>query len=126
MADSQVWQSIWHIPDEELWRTHQRAKCRMLSGLGLPDLQDTLTLGFARRFATYKRALLVFRDLGRLERIVNRLEQPVCFIFADKAHPADQAGQDLIRRIVEVSRMDSFFSNGFELELSRWGRLGWR
>lgn len=69
---------------------------------------DVLTIGFARRFATYKRAHLLFRDLGRLEQIVNNPQQPVQFLFAGKAHPADKAGQDLIKHIVEISKMPQF------------------
>jgi len=65
---------------------------------------DVLTIGFARRFATYKRATLLFSDLDRLDAIVNDPKMPVQFIFAGKAHPADKAGQDLIRRIVEISK----------------------
>lgn len=69
---------------------------------------DVLTIGFARRFATYKRAHLLFRDLARLEQIVNNPQQPVQFLFAGKAHPADKAGQDLIKHIVEISKMPQF------------------
>ena len=69
---------------------------------------DVLTIGFARRFATYKRAHLVFRDLERLDKIVNNPDQPVQFLFAGKAHPADRAGQDLIKHIVEISKMPQF------------------
>lgn len=70
--------------------------------------EDVLTIGFARRFATYKRATLLFRDLDRLDKIVNDPVHPVQFIFAGKAHPADGAGQDLIRQIVEISKQDRF------------------
>ena len=69
---------------------------------------DILTIGFARRFATYKRAHLLFRDLERLDKIVNNPNQPVQFLFAGKAHPADKAGQDLIKHIVEISKMPQF------------------
>ncbi len=69
---------------------------------------DVLTIGFARRFATYKRAHLLFRDLDRLDEIVNDPERPVQFIFAGKAHPADKAGQDLIKMIVDISKMEKF------------------
>lgn len=69
---------------------------------------DVLTIGFARRFATYKRAHLLFRNLDRLNDIVNNPERPVQFLFAGKAHPADKAGQDLIRRIVDISKMPQF------------------
>ena len=69
---------------------------------------DVLTIGFARRFATYKRAHLLFRNLDRLNEIVNNPEHPVQFLFAGKAHPADKPGQDLIKHIVEVSKMPQF------------------
>ncbi|MCF0177985.1 MAG: alpha-glucan family phosphorylase [Bacteroidales bacterium] len=69
---------------------------------------DVLTIGFARRFATYKRATLLFRNLERLDKIVNNPERPVQFLFAGKAHPADRAGQDLIKRIIEISKMPQF------------------
>jgi glucan phosphorylase len=71
--------------------------------------EKALTIGFARRFATYKRAHLLFTNIERLAKLVNNTERPVQFIFAGKAHPADKAGQDLIKRIVEVSQMPQFF-----------------
>lgn len=85
---------------------------------------DILTIGFARRFATYKRAHLLFRDLSRLEKIVNDPHEPVQFIFAGKAHPADKAGQDLIRHIVEVSLMPQFigkiiFLPGYDMTIAK-------
>ncbi|MEM9672151.1 MAG: alpha-glucan family phosphorylase [Bacteroidota bacterium] len=78
--------------------------------------EDTLMFGFARRFATYKRAQLLFRDIDRLARIVNNPDYPVQFIFAGKAHPADQGGQELIRRIVEVSGKPEFLGKVVFLE----------
>lgn len=85
---------------------------------------DVLTIGFARRFATYKRAHLLFRNLDRLNEIVNNEEHPVQFIFAGKAHPADKAGQDLIKRIVEVSKMPQFlgkivFLPNYDMDLAK-------
>ncbi len=85
---------------------------------------DVLTIGFARRFATYKRAHLLFRDLDQLNEIVNNPERPVQFIYAGKAHPADKAGQDLIKRIVEVSKMPQFigkivFVPNYDIELAK-------
>lgn len=85
---------------------------------------DILTIGFARRFATYKRAHLLFRNLERLDEIVNNPNHPVQFIFAGKAHPADKAGQDLIKRIVEVSKYPQFigkilFLPNYDMELAK-------
>ncbi|MFQ5642961.1 MAG: alpha-glucan family phosphorylase, partial [Thiogranum sp.] len=79
----------------------------MIHYLSLPH-RDILVIGFARRFATYKRATLLFRDLGRLQRLVNDSERPVVFIFAGKAHPDDEPGQQLIREIVKVSNRPEF------------------
>ena len=108
VADPLVWDGIADIPDEQVWAAHQAAKRRMIGRLSFADLENTLTVGFARRFATYKRANLLFRDLDRLDRIVNHPERPVCFVFSGKAHPADRPGQNLIRRIAEVSQMERF------------------
>ncbi len=93
------------------------------------EIQDTLrddilTIGFARRFATYKRAHLLFSILDRLNEIVNNPDRPVQFIFAGKAHPADQAGQDLIKRIVEISKYPQFlgkilFLPNYDMDLAR-------
>lgn len=85
---------------------------------------DVLTIGFARRFATYKRAHLLFNDLERLDKVVNNPSMPVQFLFAGKAHPADKAGQDLIKRIVEVSVMPQFigkilFVPGYDMTLAK-------
>ena len=85
---------------------------------------DVLTIGFARRFATYKRATLLFSDLDRLDAIVNNPERPVQFIFAGKAHPADGGGQELIKRIIEISKQDRFlgkiiFVPGYDITLAK-------
>ena len=85
---------------------------------------DILTIGFARRFATYKRATLLLNNLDRLNKIVNNPQRPVRFIFAGKAHPNDRPGQELIRRIVEVSLMTPFvgkiiFLQNYDMELAR-------
>jgi starch phosphorylase len=116
VADPLTWVKLEGIPDEKIWSAHQAAKQRMTDRLGLPKLQDVLTIGFARRFATYKRAYLLFQDLDRLERIVNHPDHPVAFVFAGKAHPADHPGQELIRRIVDVSRMEAFQGRVFLVE----------
>jgi len=124
-AHSDVWGRAQSIPPEELWRTHELRRERLVSWArrrvrdqrirrGAPQFEidaageildpDALTIGFARRFATYKRATLVFRDLGRLKRILTDASRPVQIIFAGKAHPRDDAGKELIRRVTELSR----------------------
>jgi phosphorylase/glycogen(starch) synthase len=123
------WDKIYEVADAELFdlRNNQRKKLmdylrsrleeemrqrsespqRMVKILGnLRD--DVLTIGFARRFATYKRAALLFNDLERLDKLVNNPDRPMQFIYAGKAHPADGAGQDLIKHIVEISKMPQF------------------
>ena len=87
--------------------------------------EKALTIGFARRFATYKRALLLFRDLDRLSRILNNPEKPVQFIYAGKAHPNDGGGKDLIKRIFEISQMPQFsgkviFLENYDIELAKY------
>ena len=133
----EVWENINNIPDEELWEIHQQRKIKLLnlvkenttnrlrrSGYSYEEINDitsklnpnALTIGFARRFATYKRATLIFRDLERITQILNNAERPVQLIFAGKAHPADKEGQDLIKRIHEISMMPQFKGKIFLLE----------
>lgn len=112
----QVWHRVDDIPNCELWQAHQEAKLRALKELGLPVPPDILVIGFARRFATYKRATLILDGLTRFEHIVNNEDRPVCLVFAGKAHPNDQAGQDLIHRIVTLSRTERFRQRLFFLE----------
>ncbi len=108
IAEQKIWEKVKAIPHEEIWAAHQQAKRQMIQHLGLPELTDVLTIGFARRFATYKRALLLFHDVERLERILNQVDRPVAILFAGKAHPADQPGQQLIRQIWEMSQQERF------------------
>lgn len=141
----ELWNKAYEIPDKELWDTRLYLKNKLLrlvrnrmadptqfsydSPRQLIIMQENikkevLTIGFARRFATYKRAHLLFTNLERLSSIVNNPECPVQFIFAGKAHPADRAGQDLIKRIVEVSKMPQFigkiiFLQNYDMELAR-------
>ena len=124
-ADPALWARVDEIPDEELWRTHERRRERLvafarryqvekLQKRGASDMEvdrareilspDALTIGFARRFATYKRGNLLLRDVERLKAILNNPQRPVQFVFAGKAHPRDDAGKDLIRQIVHFSR----------------------
>ncbi len=108
LLDFPFWAEVESVPDAVLWQAHLQAKERMLSALGLQVPKESLIIGFARRFASYKRASLIFHDLNRLSQIVNNGARPVYIVFSGKAHPADTAGQELIRRIIEISRSASF------------------
>jgi phosphorylase/glycogen(starch) synthase len=140
-----LWDKIYEVPDKDIWkiRNNQRRKLvdfikerlqeasvkRYQNPKHVVEISDklnkyTLTIGFARRFATYKRAHLLFKDLERLSRIVNNPGMPVQFIFAGKAHPADKAGQDLIKMIAEISHKPEFigkvlFMPNYDMELAR-------
>lgn len=135
--DLSTWASIYGVPDEVIWDLRMQLKKKFinfvkrdftanwLKNQGDPTRiisivdkinPNALLIGFARRFATYKRAYLLFNDLDRLEKIVNNEQFPVQFIYAGKAHPADGAGQDLIRRIIEVSKMPQFLGKIIFLE----------
>jgi starch phosphorylase len=121
------WGEVQGIPDEELWRTHERQRESLIvtaraqyresaarrgiaadTAFGDPLRADILTIGFARRFAAYKRATLLFRDPDRLARIVNNPDRPIQFIFAGKAHPRDEPAKQLIREVVAQSRRPEF------------------
>lgn len=125
VSDTNVWQEIMNVPDGELWSTHARRRERLVAFArrrlreqmirrGVPQSEiesasevlnpDALTIGFARRFATYKRATLIFEDIERLKRLVNNPERPVQFIFAGKAHPHDEEGKAFIKKIVTLAR----------------------
>jgi starch phosphorylase len=129
VADQEVWQQAEHIAAEELWRTHERRRERLVAfgrrhlraqlkkrGASETELRvadevldpEALTIGFARRFATYKRATLILRDPERLARILNHPGRPVQIIFAGKAHPQDNPGKDLIRQIVDLASEEPF------------------
>ena len=137
IQEDKTWTKINDIPDEELWKIHQERKIRLLdlvkesttnrlkrSGYSYEEINEivsklnpnALTIGFARRFATYKRATLIFKDLERITQILNDSNKPVQLIFAGKAHPADKEGQDLIKRIHEISMMPQFKGKIFVLE----------
>ena len=127
--DKKCFEGIYQVPDDIIWKTRNTLRTKLIeeikNRLNDPIMSvhytprqivtiketlrdDVLTIGFARRFATYKRAHLLFRDLDRLSEIVNNPTHPVQFIFAGKAHPADGAGQDLIKMIVEISKRPEF------------------
>jgi glycogen phosphorylase len=136
-SNSKIWQGVYEIPDQVIWDTRMAMKNRLvnfikvqfsdnwLKSQGDPSRivnvleainPNALIIGFGRRFATYKRAHLLFTDLERLERIVNNPQHPVQFLFTGKAHPADGGGQGLIKRIVEISRMPQFLGKIIFLE----------
>ena len=143
--DKECFKGIFEVEDGTIWYVRNKLRSRLIktikNSLSNPAStahytpqqvvhikeslrDDVLTIGFARRFATYKRAHLLFTDLERLDKIVNNPEKPVQFIFAGKAHPADKAGQDLIRRIVEISVMPQFtgrilFVPGYDMTLAK-------
>ena len=148
LTDQECWRKVHDIPDAQFWGVHQSLKAEMLDFvrhrmhvqntrrdgseahlervLRLADPADprVLTIGFARRIATYKRATLLFEDLERLRQIVSDPQRPVLFVLAGKAHPADQPAQELIRRISEVARMPEFessfvFLENYDLRIAR-------
>ena len=144
-SNESIWHSIYNVPDAEIWETRMALKKKLvdyirekfaatwLKNQGDPSrvvtLLESITpnalyIGFCRRFATYKRAHLLFTDLERLSKIVNNQERPVKFIFSGKAHPADGAGQGLIKRIFEISQRPEFlgkiiFLEDYDMELAR-------
>ena len=144
-SNEEIWHAIYNVPDEEIWATRMALKKKLteyirekfsekwLKNQGDPSrvvslLQkitpNALMIGFCRRFATYKRAHLLFTDIDRLARIVNDPEHPVQFLFSGKAHPADGAGQGLIKRIYEISQRPEFlgkiiFLEDYDMRLAR-------
>lgn len=137
LCDPHVWAGINKVEDAELWETHRLLKVRLVAFVrdwlarqrtrrgALPDLvaksfglmdPEILTIGFARRFATYKRADLLFGDLERLDALVNNPDRPVQFVFAGKAHPNDEGGKALIQRIVTLATQERFASKIVFLE----------
>lgn len=145
ITDHNVWRRVAKIPDTELWRTRQVTRERLVDfarsrlkdqlqkvGSTAKEIAtasevldpEVLTIGFARRFATYKRGTLLLRDLERLARILNNPEMPVQIIFAGKAHPHDNEGKELIRQIVQVSHLEQFrhrivFIEDYDMEVAR-------
>ena len=132
-----TWEKIDSIPNEKLWEAHLNRKEKLMNeikknitqryvknGIGYDQIAEVvnglnpkaLTIGFARRFATYKRATLIFKDIVRLTQILNDEKRPVQLVFAGKAHPADKEGQDLIKYINEISLMPQFKGKIFILE----------
>lgn len=144
-SNEKIWHAIYDVADEEIWETRMALKNKLIKYIRDKFTQqwlrnqgdpakvvsilekinpNALMIGFCRRFATYKRAHLLFTDLDRLEKIVNNPERPVLFFFSGKAHPADGAGQGLIKKIFEISRMPQFlgkiiFLEDYDMELAR-------
>jgi starch phosphorylase len=145
-TDFAIWKRVEHIPDAELWRTHERRRERLvgfargrlkaqLKRRGSPPSEvaaaeevldpEALTIGFARRFATYKRGDLIFRNAERIAALLNDKERPVQFIFAGKAHPKDNGGKELIQRVVQQSRKPEFrrrvvFIEDYDMNVARY------
>ena len=144
-SNQSIWEAIYKVSDEEIWETRMKLKTKLidyireqfrdtwLKNQGDPSrvvsLMDkinpnALLIGFGRRFATYKRAHLLFTDLDRLSKIVNNPNYPVQFIYTGKAHPADGAGQGLIKKIYEISQRPEFlgkiiFLENYDMQLAR-------
>lgn len=144
-SNSKIWEKIYNVPDEVIWNTRVLLKNKLIDYIrarfrenwlrnqGDPSLvvslldkinPNALLIGFARRFATYKRAHLLFSDLDRLSKIVNNPDYPVQFLFAGKAHPADGAGQGLIKKIYDISQRPEFmgkilFLDNYDMQLAR-------
>jgi starch phosphorylase len=145
LSNEEIWKAIYDVPDSEIWNTRMALKRKLISYIrqqfrdswlknqGDPSRivsildkinPNALLIGFGRRFATYKRAHLLFTDLDRLSKIVNDPQHPVQFIYTGKAHPADGAGQGLIKKIVDISRRPEFlgkiiFLENYDMQLAR-------
>jgi len=149
LTDAAFWSTLESAPDDRYWATAQSVKAQMLASVrerlqreferkGLsasqgrnvtrlldPSRPDVLTVGFARRFATYKRAALLLKDRARLSRLVNDPHRPVVFLFAGKAHPADEPGQQVLREIKQIMLTPEFlgrvvFLEDYDMQLARW------
>ncbi len=144
-SNMKIWEKIYEVPDEDIWKKRQTLKTKLINYIRVKYKDNwlknqgdparivsiiekinpnALTIGFGRRFATYKRAHLLFTDLERLSKIVNNPDRPVQFLYTGKAHPADGGGQGLIQRIVEISRMPQFqgkiiFLENYDMALAK-------
>lgn len=144
-SNEKIWEAIYNVSDEEIWATRQNLKTKLIDYIRQSFREDwlkqqgdparivslmekinpnALLIGFGRRFATYKRAHLLFTDLERLAKIVNNPDRPVQFLYTGKAHPHDGAGQGLIKRIIEISRRPEFlgkiiFLENYDMKLAR-------
>ena len=143
LEDREVWDKVREIPDEEFWKTHKDLKKKLIEKIREKDFkrrkrynetvnlnldlfdEDKLTIGFARRFATYKRANLILKDIERLNKICNQEGKEVQFVFAGKAHPADVPGQELIKEIYDISQQEEFkgkiiILEDYDMDLARY------
>ena len=144
-SNEKIWHAIHNVPDEEIWKTRMALKKKLVDYIREKFTQswlrnqgdparvvsllnninsNALMIGFCRRFATYKRAHLLFTDIDRLNSIVNDPDRPVIFLFSGKAHPADGAGQGLIKKIYEISQRPEFlgkiiFLEDYDMQLAR-------
>lgn len=145
-GDNAAWQAVDEIPDEELWNTHERRRERLVSfarkrlrkqliARGASNLEieaakevlnpSALTIGFARRFATYKRATLILKDIERLSNLLTSPDKPIQFIIAGKAHPQDEEGKKLIQELVSISKDPLFrkrmvFLENYDMNIARY------
>jgi len=145
-ADNTIWQNIDDIPDSELWRCRERLRERLVAfarktlreqllarGVSPKEAEkansfldsDALTIGFARRFATYKRGTLILRDIERLSKILRDRDRPVQIVFAGKAHPRDNMGKELIKQIIHLTQDDRFrqkivFLEDYDINIARY------
>jgi starch phosphorylase len=149
LCEPEFWKAVDELPEGPFWATAQDVKSRMIAGIRVrlerefrrkrlgpmqyahitrhldPANPDVLTIGFARRFATYKRAALILRDRDRLLRIISDADRPVVFLFAGKAHPADRPGQEVLREIKRTMLTPEFagrvvFLEDYDIQLARW------
>ncbi len=145
--EKSVWERVENIPDYEIWRSHQRLKERLISFVrerlkkqyfekkftyhtepeNISEIldPDALTIGFSRRFAEYKRAFLIFKDLDRLKKILNNPEKPVQIIISGKAHQADNVGKSIIKQIIQIIRQPEFskkivFIEDYDLNVAKY------
>jgi starch phosphorylase len=145
-TDASIWENIDRIPDSELWRCRERLRERLVGfcrqrlkeqllnrGISPTEAEkansvlnpEALTIGFARRFATYKRGTLVLRDLERLEALLHHREMPIQIVFAGKAHPRDNMGKEFIRQIIHLNSQERFrngivFLEDYDINIARY------
>ncbi len=147
LSDEEFFKKVDSIPDEELWKVHRELKVKMVEfvrtrakeewvrhGISYVEIEDelgellspdVLTIGFARRFATYKRAILIFKDIERIKKILNNPDMPLQIVFAGKAHPKDTPGQQFIKQIFDLAKQTGFkgkifFVEDYDINVARY------